>query len=217
MWLKGLTAEDFGAGPQRWEGCRVWKGEGQEASPLRQSHWIFFFALAVLESSMAQWQQREAWVEAQQSVTEKEKEDEKEKPKLKKKDIMLWRNGAKERKASRGGGDVKAPNIPQKHSAAVPLVAVQSVKAVGFQYKLIFSSSFYRASWSADHWDTLPSQLPQNPVHPTPTLLPLSLRDMIFPIFYTSLKLSCWKNSMSSMLPCLLWNYGDLTSYFPPL
>lgn len=70
----------------------------------------------------------------------------KRKTKIKKKDIMLWRNGAKERKASRGGGDVKAPNIPQKHSAAVPLVAVQSVKAVGFQYKLIFSSSFYRVS-----------------------------------------------------------------------
>ena len=82
----------------------------------------------------------------QQSVKEKAKEEEK-KIKLKKRGIVLWRNGAKERKESGGGGDVKAPNLPQKHSASVQLVTAQSVKGAGFQYKFLFILfSFYHPS-----------------------------------------------------------------------
>lgn len=50
----------------------------------------------------------------------------------------------REEESGGGGADVKVPNLPQKHSASVQLVTAQSVKAVGFQYKLLLILfSFY--------------------------------------------------------------------------
>lgn len=61
----------------------------------------------------------------------------KKKPKTKKWCIVLWRNGAKDRKDS-GGGAVKMPHLPQKHSASVQLITAWNVKGAGFEISFHF-------------------------------------------------------------------------------
>lgn len=198
VWLNGLTAEVFGAGLQRWEAHGVWK-EGQEVFPCRES----LLASAVLGSSTAQRQQREAWVEVQQWGRQKRRK----RNKVFKKGVLCCGEMEQNRERSHEEEEQmwKCLIFHRSTSASVQLVTAECGKGrvsiqIPFHYVFLLSSLLIcRSLRQITFTGIAKSYASQWNASASSEVLRCDFPNLLYFITLKNL-------TLSSVLSCLLWN-----------